>query len=192
MPTERDERDRNDYREKLLHKLSPEALQQSLQRAGVFLVAYELVKSEIVDKVRGFFISDDVGITWRKERAKEYDDSVLSKDRSSVYRASCGWLAENDGLDPRQIAILESVYQHRHEVAHELAKYLVDPDFEIRMDLLTEAVECIRSLGQFWGSNEVDSDPEFDGREIRPEDIRSGSYVLMEHLVEVIGLGGDG
>src|ERR1700722_282519 len=91
MPTERDERDRYDYWEKLLHKLSPEALQQSLQRAGVFLVAYELVKSEIVDKVRGLFISDDLGVTWKKKRAKERDDSVLSKDRSNVYRASCAW-----------------------------------------------------------------------------------------------------
>jgi hypothetical protein len=77
-------------------------------------------------------------------------------------------------------------------VAHELAKYLVDPDFEIRIDLLTEAVGCIRSLKQFWGSIEVDSDPEFDGREILPEDIRSGTYVLMEHLLEVIGLNGEG
>jgi hypothetical protein len=190
MFTQPDELARNDYREKLLHKLSPEALQQSLQRAGVFLVAYELVKSEIVDKVRGFFIPNDMGVAWKKERAREYDDSVLSKDRSSVYRASCGWLADNGALDARRIEILESVYQHRNEVAHELAKYLVDPDFEIRMDLLTEAVGCIRSLGQFWGSIEVDSDPEFDGREILPEDIRSGTYVLMEHLLEVIG--GDG
>jgi hypothetical protein len=97
MFTTRDAQDRNDYQEKLLRKLSPEALQlspealqQSLQRAGVFLVAYDLAQSEIIDKVRGFVIPDDMGVAWRKERAKDYDESVLSKDRSSVYRASCG------------------------------------------------------------------------------------------------------
>ncbi|MBO0518321.1 hypothetical protein, partial [Streptomyces beijiangensis] len=81
-----------------------------------------------------------------------------------------------------------------HEIAHELPKLLVDPDFEVRTDLLAAAVECVRCLGVFWGSIEADANPDFDGQEIDYDSIKSGPYLLMEYLASIAGVsaGGEG
>lgn len=69
-----------------------------------------------------------------------------------------GWLRAGP-LDRRQVAALDAVYEQRKEIARELPKLVVDPEFDVRMDLLNDAVECLSALGQFWGSIELDSDP---------------------------------
>ena len=46
----------NDYADRLRAKLAPESVGLTLIRAGCFLSAYELIKSEIVDKVHDFLL----------------------------------------------------------------------------------------------------------------------------------------
>lgn len=159
----------------------------TLTRAGCFLSAYELIKSEIVDKVHDFF--------WRGfEDGKHlydevrYQQSVLAHNPKSKYRASCAWLVEMNALTAEQVVALEEIHAHRQEIAHELPKLLIDPDFEVRTDLLLAAAECVRSLGVFWGSIEVDTDMDWDGKEVDYDGIKSGSYLLMEYLVSIAGL----
>ncbi len=38
-----------------------------------------------------------------------------------------------------QADLLEEVHKHRHDIAHELPKVLVDPDFEVNVGLLIAA-----------------------------------------------------
>lgn len=168
-------------------KLAPESVATTLIRAGSFLSAYELIKSEIVDKVHGFF--------WCgfKDGDHVYDEdayhrSVLSRNPGNKYLASCNWLLEMQALTAEQVAALSDIRTHRHEIAHELPRLLVDPDVEVRGDLLVQATEIVRGLGVFWGSIEVDTDPEFDGEEVDYNEIKSGSFLLMEYLVAIAGL----
>ncbi len=88
-------------------------------------------------------------------------------------------------LTPEQVATLTEIQKHRHEVAHELPKLLVDPDFQVKMELLGAATEIIRVLGVFWGSIEVDTNPDFDGREVDYDGIKSMSFMLMEYLTSI-------
>lgn len=96
---------------------------------------------------------------------------------------------ESRALTAEEVATLEEIYQHRQEIAHELPKLLVDPDFEVRSDLLVAAIECARKLGVFWGSIEVDTDPQWDGKDVDYDGIKSGPYLLMEYLASIAGLG---
>lgn len=174
------------YEDRLRLKLAPATVGTALIRAGCFLSAYELIKSEVVDKVHGFFWC---GFKDGKDLHDEarYRRDVLNRNPSR-YRASCAWLVEMEALTSDQVEQLEAIHRHRQEIAHELPKLLIDPDFEVRTNLLLAAVDCLRSLGIFWGSISVAADPEFDGVEVEDDDIKSGSYLLMEYLVGLCGL----
>jgi hypothetical protein len=176
-----------DFEAKLRAKLEPESIALTLVRAGCFLSAYELIKAEVVDKVHEFFWCGfrDGQHLYDETR---YQQSVLARDRKSKYRASCKWLVEMGALTDEQVATLERIHAHRQEVAHELPKLLIDPAFEVKTDLLLAAVECVRSLGVFWGSIEVETDPDWNGEDVDYAGIKSGSYLLMEYLVAIAGL----
>lgn len=173
------------YAERLAAKLAPSSIFLTLSRAGSFLCAYELIKTEIVDNVRNFFGRgfDETGLLYDEEGYRRH---VLSKNPASKYQASCAWLVEMNALTAEQVVTLEDIQKHRHEIAHELPKLLIDPDFEVKTDLLEAAAKCIQDLGVFWGSIEVSINPDFDGVEVDHDDIRSGSSLLMAHLLETI------
>ncbi|WCD97452.1 hypothetical protein PGH47_17940 [Streptomyces sp. HUAS 31] len=173
--------------DELSAKLAPEAA-STLMRAGSFLSAYELIKSEIVDKVHDFFWCGFQGGVHQYDE-RRYGDSVLALNPRSRYLASCAWLVDMRALTDRQVDTLEEIRKHRHEIAHELPKLLVDPEFEVRSDLLLAAVECVRCLGVFWGSIEAGINSDFDDVEVDYEGIKSGPYILMEYLVSIAGLG---
>jgi hypothetical protein len=177
--------DRSDERQR--SKLSQESIGATLIRAGCFLSAYELLKAEVVEKVHDFFLR---GVA---DGHSTYDEASYRRDvlnrKPSKYSASCAWLVERQALTADQVVLLENVHAHRKEIAHELPKLLVDPDFEVRSDLLLAAVECLRALGVFWGSIAVDTDPAWDGKEVDYDDIKSGSFLLLEYLISVAGVG---
>jgi hypothetical protein len=175
------------YVERLKTKLAPESVTRTLILAGRFLSAYELIKSEVVDKAHDFYLTgfNPDGFTYDEAR---YQQDVLARNPKSKYRASCEWLVASGALTLEHVATLEDVYEHRKEIAHELPKLLVDPDFEVRTDLLINAIECVRMLGVFWGSIEVDTDIDLAGDDIDYDGIKSGSYLLMEYLGSIAGL----
>ena len=178
----------DDRLEKLKAKLAPETVGLTLIRAGCFLAAYELIRTEVVDGVHGFFwCGFDEGSHLYDEG--QYQKHVLSLNPKSKYRASCAWLIEMDALTVTDVDTLEAIYKHRQEIAHELPKLLIDPDFEVRTDLLVAAIECVRKLGVFWGSIEVSTNPDYDGQEVDVDGIKSGSYLLMEYLASIADLG---
>ena len=111
-----------------------------------------------------------------------YRQDVLSRHPKSQYRASCAWLVEMGALTADEVETLEAIYEHRKVIAHELPKLLIDPDLDVHTDLLVAAIECVRKLGVFWGSIEVDTNPDWDGQDVDYDDIKSGAYLLMEYL----------
>ena len=117
--------------------------------------------------------------------------TALNRDPKSRFRASCAWLVEAGAFSSAQADALRVIRDHRNEVAHELPKILVDPDFEVRTDVLLAAAACLRSVGLFWGRMAVDIDPQWDGKDLADDDIWSGPDLLMRDLLAVAGLGPD-
>lgn len=175
--------------DRLRAKVQPEAIGTTMLRAACFLAGWELIKAEVEDKVRGFYLTgfDESGLTYDEA---SYRTHVLSRDRQR-FKASSSWLVASGGLTSEQADLLEIIRHHRNEVAHELPRLLVDPDFEVRTDLLIASLDCLRSLGIFWGSIEVDTNPDIDGREVDYGGIKSMSFMLMEYLVTLVGIAND-
>jgi hypothetical protein len=66
------------------------------------------------------------------------------------------WLVEGDAITLAQADRLDDIYAHRHDLSHELIKYVVDPDFEPDVELLTDALTILKSIRRFWTSIEKD------------------------------------
>ena len=180
-----DETARKRLEQALLKKLSPEEITGNLLGAGLFLVVYELLKTEILENTRTFFTFgfDESG----PKVADEYNTKVLSLDRSP-FRASCLWLEASGAISSADVEVAGRIREHRNAVAHELPRFIVDTTARIDLSLFAEAHRLLQALGRFWGRIEVDTNPDFDGKDVLDEDIKSGSMLLMEHILSVTGL----
>ena len=79
--------------------LNPDVLRPRLTRAAIFIIAFEMLKATIVDRIRNFF---SVGFDAEGAHlSPEYAD-VLARNRSPVH-ASLDWLVEQgDSLNATQ------------------------------------------------------------------------------------------
>ena len=134
----------------LPEKLSPAEVRRNLVKASVFITAYELVKEAILERVSGFFINgfDQAGLKY----SPAYERDVLSRDKSKV-RASLLWLVDMKAITPQDLAAFDEMRKHRNEVAHELPKLLVDPDFSVNLHLLNDLHIMLRCLVSWGGQN---------------------------------------
>jgi hypothetical protein len=174
--------------ERLQFKLLPENVAANLMRAATMLTAWELIHSDIVTAVKDFYL---IGFN---ENGYTYDEGYqhkvlarVTKD-SGIFDASVAWLVENEALGESDVELLRALRAQRNDVAHELAKYIVDPGHEVSLDLLTEAREIIARLGRFWGQIEVDISPDFDDREVDVDGIRSGASLLYDYVLSLVSI----
>ena len=179
-----DEIGRKRFERKLGEKLHPTQVSATLIGAGLFLVAYELLKAEVIGKIREFFISgvDAKGFTYSGRYATE----VLRLDRDR-FKASCLWLSRQGVFTDSDVDTAAEIREHRHAIAHEMSKFLIDPDASVDVRLLSEARRLITLLGRFWGRIAIAGDEQFDGQEIPDEEIESGSMLLMAHILSIVG-----
>ncbi len=177
----------DEFKKKLEAKLAPESVGLTLVRAGCFLSAYELIKTEIVDNVHEFYLTgmDQGQLQYDEGR---YQVEVRQLDPKNIFRASCTWLVHHDALTTEQVAVFEDIRQHRNQIAHELPYLLINPDMDVRIDLLLAAIECVRALGIFWASIEIATDPIWAERDIDYDGIKSGPYLLLEYLASLVGI----
>jgi len=52
---------------------------------------------------------------------------VRAKAPKNRFRASLLWLVEGEAITLSQADRLDEIHAHRHELSHELVKYIVDP-----------------------------------------------------------------
>jgi hypothetical protein len=143
------------YRQRLEAKLRPERIRATLGFAGLYQMIHELIKTAVLDEVREFYwrgIED--GVVVYDEHA--YAEDVLARAPKNKFRASLLWLVEGDAITLAQADRLDDIYAHRHDLSHELIKYVVDPDFEPDVELLTDALTILKSIRRFWTSMEKD------------------------------------
>lgn len=170
----------DDFVERLNARLQPNAIQRCLMRAGLFLTGYELLKAEIQDKVKGFFVIP--AFNNEPEDTREYDSKVKILDKSE-FRACCKWLHQNGAINETQLQAVFDIRDLRNRVAHELPNFIIDQNYEIPRGVLENIEFIITLLGQFWGRIEADIHPDLDSQPIDDHDIRSGSSLLMELVI---------
>jgi hypothetical protein len=165
--------------EKFLHLLSKEVLKQSLAKAGLYALAYELLKNSIIERTRAFFT---MGGTKPDD---EYKKQVLSKDANRLI-ASCLWLRENGAITEDEVAEFLQLREHRNYIVHELSSVLLDPTAQGDEAKLLRLFRLLSKIERWWVTEvEIAGDPDFDGQEINPSEVRSGSMEFVSYLIKV-------
>jgi hypothetical protein len=109
----------------LMAKLQPERIRATLAFAGLYQIAHALIQQAVLEEVplfyrRGF---DETG--WQYDE-DGYAAQVLSRAPKSRFRASLLWLVHSEAITLAQANRLDEIYDHRHDLTHELIKYVVD------------------------------------------------------------------
>lgn len=185
------------YRERLVAKLQPDRMRATMAFAGLYQLTHEMIKQIVLDKVRDFFCLGAIGLgdVMSTEEREQYRGEVLQLAPKNVFRASLLWLIEMDAITKEQADRLDEVYAHRHDLAHELMKYIVDPDYEPDVELLADAISILRDLHRFWilvelGIGSFDHVENIE--DVDPEEIVPLSMMVLQQCLDAYIEGLDG
>ncbi len=158
-------------------------MRPKLIAASIFIAAFELLKSSIVDRIADFY---RMGLEWNQRDRQEYESKVLSRNRSVVY-ASLDWLAERAAINNEDLAVFERVKQCRNTVAHELLSVVggtgAPPDFDQRFENM---VNLLKKIETWWIREvEIPTDPDLAGQEIDEKGIVPGSVMMLQVLCDI-------
>jgi hypothetical protein len=162
--------------------LNPEILRPRLTQAALFIVAFELLKSTIVDRTRAFF---NDGVDAKGNQSPEYA-RILPKNSSRVH-ASLDWLLEQGAIASEDLATFSDVKSCRNRLAHELVDVLstgLPPEFDARF---ADLVTLLRKI-EVWWIVEVDvpTNPEFDGQSVDEDGIVPGPIWGLQLIHEIV------
>ena len=112
MPKHTDELSRKRRARQFMRKLDPAVVKGNLINAGLFLVAFDLLKSDIVKGLKSHYLVGD----WYGDRHKidpmllrEYESEVSALDKKDEYKASCLWLVEKEVFTKEDMAVAFSI-----------------------------------------------------------------------------------
>lgn len=191
------EDDPAEYARRLEAKLSPDRIRATLAFSGLYQLTHEQIKRTVLDDVKGFFGYSPLGdgVWLLGEAGKEaYMASVLSRAPKRPFEASLLWLEEMKAITTEQRDRLDEIYAHRHDLTHELSKYLVDVDAEPDVELFQQALEILLSIHRFWIQVEKDIGTFEEHGDVATEDVTPLSLAVLQACIDayVAGLPDEG
>jgi len=169
------------FEQDLAAHIEPTNTRRLLTLVGLYLVAYELVNSGVIDGVRGFFSHD-----WEAARGWIVDEQYR-RDVTAGYKTELdgciNWLTEANAITPADADAIQRLRNERNRVAHEINAVIVDPSFRIDREPLIAAADVLKHLAIFFGGITIDTDEQFDGQDVDREGIESGSTLVFSHVL---------
>lgn len=164
--------------------LTPAVMQERLIAVSLYITAYEMLKESIIGRLRDFycigFTAD--GIT----TSPEYNKKVLALNKSPLY-ASLTWLKNTEVVSQEDIELFEQLKQVRNSLAHEVPEIVLTGKDLALMAKLQDLMSLMRKVELWWIVNvEIETDPDFDGRDVDPEEITPGPILMLQIMMEVL------
>jgi hypothetical protein len=163
--------------------LNPESLRANLVAGSLFIAAFEMLKSSIIDRIRDFF---STGFNQSGPIIDEkYKTAVLSLNKSALY-ASLEWLKNMDAINDKDIEEFEKIKRCRNEIAHEFVNFLsagptIDP-----LPLFPTMTALLSKIEKWWILNvEIPTNPDFDGKDIYENGIIPGPIMTLRLLTDI-------
>lgn len=164
-------------------KLTEEELTQVLTYAGFILVAFELVKSMIVNPIKVFYQDMTFG---KGMPFKSYEEDVLSMHKNQ-FEACLLYLRDfMEALDSEDVLTIQALRKHRNDLAHDLPSMLIDIDVENHLPLLEKTDKALFKLSNYRTYMEIGADPEFQNKGIDWDTVKGPEYVLFEEVLNKV------
>lgn len=166
--------------ERVLH---PETLKSNIITASIFSMAFEMLKSSIIDKIEGFFTNgfDENGVII----SSEYKEKVLSLNRSPIY-ASLRWLQDMNAIDDNDLVIFEHIKRCRNTLVHEMLMLASSGvDFDVG-DAFNEMVGLLKKIEIWWFENlKMAIDPGAYPEDLDLNEVVPGPVWSLQMLIDV-------
>lgn len=163
--------------------LHPETLKTNIITASIFSMAFEMLKSSITEKIKGFFTDgfDENGMTI----SPEYKEKVLSLSRSPLY-ASLKWLENMEVIDDKDLKTFEKIKKCRNTLTHEMLEFASSGvDFDVT-EVFDDMVSLLRKIEIWWFENlEMAIDPEAYPEDLDLEEVIPGPVWSLRMLIDV-------
>jgi hypothetical protein len=163
--------------------LHPETLKTNIITASIFSMAFEMLKSSIIEKIEGFFTNGfDEN---RMIVSPEYKEKVLSLNRSPLY-ASLKWLQDMNAIDDKDLERFEHIKKCRNTLAHEMLTFASSGvDFDVA-EAFEEMVGLLRKIEIWWFENlEMAIDPDAYSEDLDIEQVIPGPVWSLQMLIDV-------
>jgi hypothetical protein len=157
--------------------LNSDTIKNNLMISALYLTAYELLRSAIIDNIKQFFL-------FGGEVPDEQYKNEVTRVHKDLLHASCLWLQGNNVITEEDLRKIENIRRHRNQIAHELPKLLLDGDNNLSLGYLLQIRELLEKIELWWVINvEIPANQNFDGDEISEKDIHPGRVILMDYIV---------
>ncbi len=167
-----------------IDNLSDEELTNALAYAGLVLVAFELVKSLIVDPIKAFYKNT----TFVNGPFKSYKEDVLSRDNNE-FEACLLYLRDfMEAIDTDDVIAIQILRKHRNDLAHNLVNNLSHLRINENLPIIKEADKALFKLSNYQTYIEIGSDPKFKNKGINWDTIEGHEYLLFKKIVNKIKL----
>jgi hypothetical protein len=162
--------------------LSEDDLTRSLAYAGFVLLAYELVKSLIVDPIRLFYRDT----TFSAGPFKSYELDVLSRNKNE-FEACLLYLRDfMKAIDSDDVLAIQGLRKHRNDLAHDLPSLLRRLDVNRYAPLLEKTDKALFKLSNYRTYMEIGHDPEFQDKGIDWDTVYGTEYMIFKEVVEKV------
>ncbi|BBQ29879.1 hypothetical protein [Aeromonas caviae] len=163
--------------------LHPETLKKNIITASIFSMAFEMLKSSIIDKIEAFYTN---GLYEnRMVVSPEYKEEVLSRNKSPLY-ASLIWLQDMHAIDDKDLEIFEHIKRCRNTLAHEMLTFASSGvDFNVA-EAFEEMISLLRKIEIWWFENvEMAIDPEAYPENLDLEQVIPSPVWSLQMLIDV-------
>lgn len=163
-----------------VENLTEEELTRALTYAGFILVAFELLKSMIVNPIKAFYQNMTFG---KGMPFKSYEEDVLSRHKNQ-FEACLLYLRDfMEAIDSEDVLTIQALRKHRNDLAHDLPSMLNKLNIEDHLPLLEKTDRALFKLSNYRTYIEIGSDPEFQNKGIDWDTIKGPEYLLFEEVL---------
>ena len=84
------------------------------------------------------------------------------------------------------IECFEKAREHRNEIAHNLPKFISEPDHEVDASIFNRMLEVTNKIGVYWVINyESSIHPDYSGAEVDENGIKIGTVMMIKMIMQI-------
>jgi hypothetical protein len=164
-----------------LEDLTEEELTQALAYVGLVLVAFELVKSLIVDPIKLFY--RDTTFSGRNMPFKSYEVDVQSRHKDQ-FEACLLYLRDfMQAIDDDNMKAIQDLRRHRNDLAHDLVNRLHNLEIAAHAKLFRDVDIALFKLSNYQTYMDIGSVPEYQNVGIDWNTITGREYDILQEVL---------
>ena len=164
--------------------LSPEILKDKIISASMTLIAYELLKDSIIERIKDFYSN---GFNQNGPIVdEEYQEQVVGLNKSILY-ASLDWLKSHEVITEDDLLKFEKAKKARNSLAHELS-LLVSKGIDVDVGESFDTIFfLLRKIEVWWIVNvELATNPDYNEEEVDVDGIIPGPILSIQMMLLVL------